>query len=169
MTLILLMLAAFLPLNGGAQSRIGNLEQRTLAEHNRQRAMLHLQSLTWDPGLARDARSWAEHLAGVGYLEHSESDPDDPSPQGENLWAGTAGAYSLGSMIDAWSVEKRNYRNGVFPDVSRTGQLEDVGHYTQMIWGSTRTVGCALARGGGDEYFVCRYAEVGNVYGQKVY
>ena len=48
-----------------------------------------------------------------------------------------------------------------------TGNWEDVGHYTQMIWRGTRRVGCALGEGAQYDYLVCRYYPAGNVYGMS--
>ncbi len=150
----------------GAADR-DNLAGRTLAAHNRERSTLGIPPLRWDAALARDASIWANHLTEVGYLEHSVDDPRDPDPEGENLWAGTRGHYSVESMIGLWTAEKRNFKPGIFPANSRTGHLEDVGHYTQLMWRSTRKVGCAIATGGKDDFLVCRYSEGGNVLGEK--
>jgi hypothetical protein len=43
-----------------------------------------------------------------------------------------------------------------------------VGHYTQLIWPTTREVGCAVAKGQGNDVLVCRYAPAGNVLGEKI-
>lgn len=138
-----------------------------LAAHNRERVAADVPPLDWDAALAADARDWARHLAATGTFEHFEEESDDPDAQGENLWMGTAGAFSPEIMVGHWIAEK-DFRPGVFPHVSRTGRLDDVGHYTQVIWRDTSAVGCAIARGGGDDYLVCRYAASGNVIGERV-
>ncbi|WP_268796423.1 MULTISPECIES: CAP domain-containing protein [unclassified Sphingomonas] len=145
------------------------LQLRTLAIHNEQRAMLGIAGLRWDPKLAEDAAIWAKHLAALGHLEHSPDDLGDPDPEGENLWAGTAGSFSIEQMSTYWADEKRYYKNGIFPNNSTTGDLDDVGHYTQMVWRSTTRVGCATIRGAKDDFFVCRYGEGGNVLGERPY
>ncbi len=152
-------------LMGGTVVR-ADFDARLLAAQNAQRAALHVPPLAWNDTLAADARTWARQLAATGRFEHS---PDDPNaaPQGENLWAGTPRAFSPESMIALWSAEKANYRPGVFPDNSRSGDVENVGHYTQMIWRSTRQVGCATAVGRHEEFLVCRYSDAGNVYGER--
>jgi hypothetical protein len=152
-------------LMGGTVAR-ADFNERLLKAQNAQRAALHVPPLKWDDSLAKDARVWARELAVTGRFEHS---PDSPGqePQGENLWAGTPRAFSPEAMVALWSAERRDYRAGVFPDNSRSGDVENVGHYTQMIWRSTRQVGCATAVGRREEFLVCRYSDAGNVYGER--
>jgi len=151
-------------LMGGTVAR-ADFNARLLKAQNAQRAALHVPPLKWDDSLARDARVWARELAVTGRFEHSPDSPDQE--QGENLWAGTPRAFSPEAMVALWSAERRDYRPGVFPDNSRSGDVENVGHYTQMIWRSTRQVGCATAVGRHEEFLVCRYSDAGNVYGER--
>ena len=55
-------------------------------------------------------------------------------------------------MIDSFVSRARHFRNGKFPHVSSTGNWQDVGHYTQVIWRNTREIGCAVARGGSNDF-----------------
>ncbi|SNS78027.1 Cysteine-rich secretory protein family protein [Sphingomonas laterariae] len=166
-TLALVALAAASPLLQGAIDQTANSDQRLLASHNRERAMLGIPPLAWNEGLARDAAAWGRHLTRVGYLVHYPDNPNDPDPQGENLWAGTRGYYSIEDMVGLWIAEKKNYRAGVFPANSRTNRLDDVAHYTQVMWRSSTDVGCAVVRGRQDDFLVCRYSEGGNVLGER--
>ncbi len=50
---------------------------------------------------------------------------------------GSRGAFSIEAMVGGWASERRWFAPGVFPNVSRTGNWADVGHYTQMIWPAT--------------------------------
>jgi hypothetical protein len=68
-------------------------------------------------------------------------------------------------MAGHWIDEKRYYRRGPTPDFSTTGNFEDVGHYTQIIWRQTTQFGCAIASNPREDYLVCRYLPAGNVYG----
>jgi hypothetical protein len=142
-----------------------DVADRLLNAHNRERAVLGLDPLTWDTGLAADAEEWAHHLAGKGQLRHASAG----SGFGENLWAGSAGRFEPEAMVGLWSAEKEDFERGVFPHVSTTGRFEDVGHYTQIVWAKTSRVGCALARGGEQDVLVCRYARPGNVVGERVF
>lgn len=155
------------PLLLGSVDHRSNLEARLLAAHNRERAAAGLPPLAWDETLARDAAGWAAEMRRIGYLEHSPDDPEDADPQGENLWAGTRGYYSPEAMVGLWIEEKQHYRPGVFPNNSRTGNLEDVGHYTQLMWRDTARVGCALSSNAADDFLVCRYSAAGNVMGER--
>ena len=142
-------------------------DQRVLAAHNRERKGLGLVPLSWNAGLARSARRWADHLATTGRFEHAPE--SNANPQGENLWAGTKGYYSPEAMVDAWIREKKYFRAGTFPDNSTTGRVEDVGHYTQVVWRATTQVGCAESRSRREDILVCRYAEAGNYRGEVPY
>ena len=160
-----LLLAA--PLLGGATGRLTSLDARLLAAHNRERAEAGLPALRWDPELAGEAAEWGAALAEIDDIEHSPDDPDDPDPQGENLWLGTTGYFAPEAMVGMWIEEKKHFVPGAFPANSRTGNVDDVGHYTQLMWRDTGRVGCALATSADNEILVCRYLTAGNVEGER--
>lgn len=162
--LVASMLLAASPILSGATGLSTNFEGRVLAAQNRERAALGVEPLRWDPELAASARSWAVRLAATDAFEHAPEDPR--KPQGENLWAGSRGYFAPEAMVDAWVREKRFFKRGRFPDNSVTGKVEDVGHYTQLVWRDTRRVGCAHATGARDEVLVCRYSSAGNYRGE---
>lgn len=137
-----------------------------LAAHNVERARAGLQPLAWDDALGMAAAAYARQLAFTGQFQHSNRQARLGS--GENLWRGTHGAFSVEAMVDGLASEKRWFRPGTFPNISRTGSWEDVGHYTQMIWPTTRRVGCALASNARADYLVCRYSGLGNFDGGRV-
>lgn len=163
--LSLAMLMSSPVLLGGTIGR-ADFNARLLAAHNAERGRLGVASLDWDAGLAADARVWADELAATGRFEHSPDDPNKPL-QGENLWAGTPRAFSPEAMVGLWRAERMDYRPGVFPNNSRSGDVEKVGHYTQLIWRNSRRVGCATAVGRYEEFLVCRYSQAGNISGQR--
>lgn len=154
------------PLLMGGTTFRADFNQRLLAAHNAERAAIGVAPLQWDAKLAADARVWADELAASGRFEHS---PDEPGtePEGENLWAGTPRAFAPEAMVGLWAAEKKDYRPGIFPNISRSGDVENVGHYTQLIWRASGQVGCATAVGKHEEFLVCRYSQAGNVYGER--
>ena len=164
--LIAVALLSLSPLLMGGTTARADFNARLLAAHNAERAAMGVPPLEWNDQLAADARLWANQLAATGRFEHS---PDEAGkdPQGENLWAGTPRAYSPENMVGLWVAEKKDYRPGVFPSNSRSGDVEHVGHYTQLIWRTSGAVGCATAVGKREEFLVCRYSEAGNIYGER--
>jgi hypothetical protein len=143
-----------------------SLAQRLLRSHNAERFRMGLQPVQWDANLAAAAAGYAAQLAATGRWRHSPR--QTRRGQGENLWMGTRGAFSPEYMVADWISEKAVFRPGVFPNVSRTGNWEDVGHYTQIVWPQTLRVGCALSTSRSYDYLVCRYAAPGNVMGEPM-
>ena len=140
------------------------LQSTMIAAHNQARRQYGVAPLAWDHGLARDASVWAARLARTNRFEHDRQRGRNPR-QGENLFVGTRGAYSYGEMIGLLIDERRYFRPGRFPNVSRAGSVSQVGHYTQIIWPTTQRVGCAVASSRSSDYLVCRYFPAGNIYG----
>jgi len=144
----------------------GDLATRLLAAHNQERALVGAPPLEWDPKLASDAASYGPVLATLRHLVHS---PRDARPnERENLAMAWHGTLSPEQLVDMWSREKRLLEPGLFPDVSRTGNWEDVAHYTQMVWPTTTHVGCAIFPADWD-YLICRYSPPGNKDGKPVF
>lgn len=136
--------------------------------HNEAREDVDVPPLQWDEGLAAQALTYARELARTRRFQHSDK-AFRPTPQGENLWMGTRGAFTYAEMAATWEKERRYYRHRPVPNFSTTGDWRDVGHYTQMVWRETTALGCALASNPWDDYLVCRYTPPGNVYGRTIF
>jgi uncharacterized protein YkwD len=146
-----------------AHAQTADISKEALAAHNAERGLSATKPLAWDQNLATAAQVWAEQIAKSGQFEHDEN-----TEHGENLWMGTKGATSITAMVGAWIAEKKSFQSGVFPAVSKTGQWEDVGHYTQVVWPGTTHVGCARSSSQTKDYLVCRYAPGGNMHGETL-
>lgn len=128
--------------------------QQALQAHNLARAEHCAPLLEWSPALASAAAAWADTLVARGcQFEHSQS------PYGENLFMGTAGRSSPSDVVTAWVSERSQYdfRNGGFS--------MQTGHFTQVVWASTRRLGCAVRTCGEMDLWVCNYDSPGNVQG----
>jgi hypothetical protein len=155
----------FAPFAMGAIDMRTSFDERVLVAHNQEREALGLQPLNWNPALEQSAQRWADYLASSERFEHAPE--NRRNPEGENLWAGTKNYFQPEAMVGAWIREKKFFRPGVFPDNSTTGRVQDVGHYTQLVWRATTQVGCAEASSSREDILVCRYAEAGNYRGEQ--
>jgi pathogenesis-related protein 1 len=152
---------------GGAQGRHSS-EKRTAAASSLARDMVALHSVVRArvglPPLARSGRlaaraqEWADTLLARGQFIHRPK-----SPYGENLFEIRGAAATSAEVVQAWAAESRDYDY-------RSNRCRGVcGHYTQIVWGDTRAVGCGMARGRGREVWVCEYDPPGNWAGQRPY
>jgi hypothetical protein len=162
-----LLAVALLAMQANAEPTPKNFRSILLEDHNRVRAEHGSASLKWNDALAKNAQKWAENLAKRDAFEHAPR-KSGAKAQGENLWMGTVGSYATSEMVGFWTDERVNTVSGVFPDVSKTGDWTDVGHFTQMIWPSTRELGCALASNAENDVLVCRYYPAGNLIGDTI-
>ncbi len=163
--LFVLITTAAILFAGSAKADIGlsAFEATLLTTHNQERARAGVPALIWDEALAVSAARWAATLARKDVFEH-----DPQGEHGENLWMGTHSAYQPEEMVGGWVSERKHFQPGIFPNVSKTPNWADVGHYTQLIWKTTTHVGCAKATAKGNDYLVCRYSPPGNWEGVAI-
>ena len=147
-----------------------------IAAHNKWRAKVGItEKLRYSPALADTAQAWADNLKLTNHcrMRHSESD----GQYGENLYWASALAWSdgrnelqkvsPGQVVDSWGSEKADYDYVS----NRCTQGKMCGHYTQMVWRTTTTVGCAMAvcEDTREQVWVCQYQPAGNWTGRKPY
>jgi uncharacterized protein YkwD len=135
-----------------------SLARAMVDAHNAARVNLRLGSLEWSDKLAARAQDWANTLLARQQFSHRPN-----SPYGENLFEITGGTATPTQVVNAWVSEARyyDYKSNTCRDVC--------GHYTQVVWRNTKEVGCAVARGGGREVWVCNYDPPGNFIGERPY
>ena len=136
--------------------------------HNRERAAVGAPPLQWDQTLADHAASYGPVLASLGHLVHS---PREGRPgERENLAMAWHGTMSPEELVGMWSRERQLLEPGsyFFPGASRTGNWEDIAHYSQMVWPTTTHVGCAIYSADWD-YLICRYSPPGNKDGKPMF
>src|ERR1700761_2200453 len=105
-----------------------------LDAHNAIRLRVGLPPLSWSAALAEAAQDWADYLIASGTFFHS---PDNR--YGENLYAISGGAASPSDVVSAWASEGTQY------DIRNDRCAGVCGHYTQIVWRTTRELGCAVA------------------------
>lgn len=104
-----------------------------------------MPDLIWSTRLEEEAKMYGDNCV----FEHSQT------TDGENL----AWAYSDPvEAINAWVNERNLY------DYTSTQVQRNLTHFTQMVWASTKEVGCAMSfcKRTRVPYYVCRYRPTGN-------
>jgi pathogenesis-related protein 1 len=117
-----------------------------LAGHNKVRAELSLQPLTWDCGLANLAQDWANQ----SIYEHRDTS------YGENMFVSSESTSTVSSVLDRWLAEKANWNNAT----GTCSQGKTCTHYTQVVWKTTSKVGCGINRNATGKWkavLVCNY------------
>src|SRR5690242_4351367 len=144
-----------------------DLVNTILSMHNSERAAVGVPALVWNDKLAAQAKAWAEHLATTGEFGHSTC-CGAFRDYGENV----AGYFTgIGQGVQLWVDEKNHYNGGPLPPDTPGSGPQAIGHYTQMVWRTTTSVGCGTASGSGHPFsiLVCQYSPPGNIFGQKPY
>lgn len=151
------------------QSTYGVQPSEIVAAHNALRTQVGVAGLTYSDTLAAAAQAWANELKTTNNcdMEHSNTDA------GENLyWAsawsnGPAQDIKSADVVNAWAAEKANYIYSSNTCTANNG----CGHYTQMVWKNTTSVGCGMAvcNSPKNQVWVCQYAPAGNYDGEKPY
>jgi pathogenesis-related protein 1 len=129
-----------------------------VAAHNRYRAEVGTPPLVWSDRLATTAQQWATTL-----IERGMYMPCRDGQFGQNLFEISGGHATPTSVVGAWMSEEANYNHQTNSCTARCG------HYTQVIWRSTKLVGCGVARNGKREVWVCDYDPPGNIVGEQPY
>jgi uncharacterized protein YkwD len=126
-----------------------------LAGHNRVRAAVGVAPLVWNDSLAASAQTWADHLAAEGRFYH---DPDPNRTWGENVAARNGVPNVPAAHLQEFFFSEMNNYHGQ----AEGTESAVIGHYTQSVWNSTTSIGCATASSGGNDFLVCRYNPWGN-------
>jgi len=142
--------------------------QKILDKHNCARRRYKVAPLKWDWQLAADAQVHADRCV---WAHASEIGKAPPQQQGENL------SLAMGQPVDVdgWLGEEPDY------DCANDQCVRNIcGHWTQMLWHSTSSVGCAKRRCrsvvdengspigfSNADMLVCRYSPPGNFIGRQ--
>lgn len=145
---------------GGDGGGGGDYRSQFAVQQNEARAAMGLPLLRWDDRVAAYARSYAESRRGDCALVHSSG------PYGENLFWGSGTGWTPAQAVGAWLAERPQYN---YWSNSCYGGM--CGHYTQIMWRTTRQVGCAMVTcyNGRGTFITCNYDPPGNYVGMRPY
>lgn len=131
-----------------------------------------LENVNWDDNLADIARAYAE---GCEYAHNPDRSNNYPGYVGENLFIITPNPASAETVVNAWGSEDQyyDYNN----NSCQSGEM--CGHYTQIVWRESTTIGCGTAvcydiEVNGNLWseahlVVCNYSPGGNYVGERPY
>lgn len=144
--------------------------------HNKLRAEVGIEEkLSYSPVLAAAAQAWADKLKQTNHCQMRHSKPN--GQYGENLYWESALSWSNGRkellnvtpdrVVDLWGREKANYDYSS----NQCTQGKMCGHYTQIVWRTTTSVGCGMAvcEDTKEQVWACQYLPTGNLIGRKPY
>ncbi|RCN52911.1 SCP-like protein [Ancylostoma caninum] len=164
-----------------------NVRQKFLDVHNKYREMVakgeaedglggkapkaaRMFKLRYDCGLESTAVEYAKKC------NYDHSPLEERSYAGENLYSSENPKMDKMQVAErapeVWFEELKKY--GVGQENVLTEKLwarpdTQIGHYTQMIWQSTRYIGCGVQHCPSQTLAVCHYSRGGNVMGEKIY
>ena len=133
--------------------------------HNTLRAKHKSPKLTKSDAVAKFAKQATDHCVQKGGLEHTYHTYQGTTI-GQNLYL-ASWAPSADDVVKSWYYNEEphyDYAKGT----SKDGEV--TGHFTAMVWKSTKEVGCAYSTGKWGNYngyyVACEYYPLGNVRGQ---
>jgi len=125
-------------------------------EHNIHRTAVGAPDLVYDNGeLQTAAEEWLVHLIAE---QNCDMVHNLDSPLGENLAWNRGFESNPGLVMEGWMLEEANY------DYDSNTCAGRCGHYLQVIWSETTSVGCAvdICEDGAD-IWMCTYDPAGNI------
>ncbi|XP_046638515.1 Golgi-associated plant pathogenesis-related protein 1-like [Daphnia pulicaria] len=130
--------------------------QECLKAHNDYRSKHGVPPLALDPTVTAIAENWAKTLAARNSFFHSGT-----QGYGENLYASWGTQVTGKIPVDSFYAEIKDY------NFNAPGFSMKTGHFTQVVWKSSKLMGVGVAKGSnGVTYVVVNYYPPGNYYGQ---
>uniref|UniRef100_A0A0N5A2Y2 SCP domain-containing protein n=1 Tax=Parastrongyloides trichosuri TaxID=131310 RepID=A0A0N5A2Y2_PARTI len=143
----------YFPINNiGPNQKIDfkQLKQQFIKETNEYRRKHGVSPLIVDKTIEYKAQKYANYLARTNKFEHERD-----GKHGENLAVGIG--PSIYGVVKLWYDEIKYY------NFNRPRWTSQVGHFTQLIWRSSKKFGFGIAKdSNGQIYVVCKYYPRGN-------
>nr|XP_006824122.1 PREDICTED: cell wall protein PRY3-like [Saccoglossus kowalevskii] len=128
-------------------------EDQLLEAHNYFRCLHGVEPLTWDSSLAQTGQLVAQDNADRGMLKHSSYG------YGENL--AMSGLEDM-SYATGYGFVKMWYDEIDFYNYNNPGFFSSTGHFTQVVWADSKTLGCGAVDDGTRVWLACEYSPPGN-------
>ena len=155
-----LTLASLGALLGAARVAGAQEQEAMLSSHNEYRMKHCTPPMQWSQQFAQSAAKWAQ---GCSFSHSASGSPDRPRNEGENIymaWPSGGPNTTAAAAVNSWYDEVKHY------NFSAPVWSPSVGHFTQVVWVASTTLGCGKAvckKDGHDwDFWVCRYSPPGN-------
>ncbi|KAH7673637.1 Cysteine-rich secretory protein-related protein [Dioscorea alata] len=130
------------------QTLAQNSAQDFINPHNSARSAVGVGQVTWDATVAAYAQNYANQRIGDCKLVHSGG------PYGENIFWGSGAEFTAADAVNSWVSEKQYYDYA--SNTCAAGK--QCGHYTQVVWRSSTSIGCARVKcNSGAIFIICNY------------
>ncbi|KAM7352214.1 uncharacterized protein ACRADG_004848 [Cochliomyia hominivorax] len=137
------------------EKSVEEMQKECLEAHNRYRAKHGASPLTLNKQLNAYATEWAKKLAKSNTLQHRKN-----NKYGENLYLGTnMGPQTHELAVKAWYEEIKDY------NFNKPGFSSNTGHFTQVVWKSSKELGVGILTKDNRTWIVCNYNPPGNMMG----
>ena len=138
--------------------------------HNQARAEVGVEPLVWSAELSVHAQEWAEYLAKSNgcRMKHRPERGKWKAVYGENIYWGKGYSLEESPLLASvlWYEEKKDFKNNLI----KPSRGPQTGHYSQMVWRTTKEVGMGMAIcRNGDVIVVANYNPPGNYIGERAY
>lgn len=135
--------------------------QRAMLEmHNKYRLLHGVPKLKIDKNLQASALRHAERNALSGSLDTSTAETDT-NVNAAMISGNLKDCYGMAvSNFNSWYVGESQY------DYKKGGFSLATGAFTQIVWKSTKKLGCAVFIKNSEAYGICQYSPAGNYAGK---
>ncbi|XP_056625908.1 Golgi-associated plant pathogenesis-related protein 1 [Triplophysa dalaica] len=137
-----------------------SFKKEFLETHNEYRRKHQAPDLILSDTLCASAQLWADHIFKVKRLEHSATE------NGENIFFVSSSEpkkLTGKEPVEHWYSEIKDY------NFEKSGYQENTGHFTQVVWKSTKEIGVGLATDGREFCVVGEYSPSGNITNSGYY
>ena len=137
--------------------KLEQFREEALARHNFFRAHHNAKALVRSAKLERIAQEAAEYMVKINNFHFPDEKYNDENIGMNLFWQ--YGPFDGISITDYWYDQRSKY------DFNKPGYVENAGGFTQLVWKSTKKMGCGYSCKGLECYGLCTYYPAGNYHG----
>jgi glioma pathogenesis-related protein 2 len=128
------------------------------------RRIHHSPPLVYDQNITNIAQKYANYLSSNNLFQHGMLYDNNGNRLGQNLMAVWNTKLNNSEII---KMAVRNwYQENIYYNYSNPGFNTKTGHFTQVVWKSSKKIGFGIARNGTKVVVVADYFPAGNVNNQ---